>query len=243
MLASEVGRALVELGAFKMSKPLLKRLGKGDGHPVLVFPGFMASDTSTQPLRNLLNEVGYAAYGWELGRNYGSPQYILYCIKRLESIFAQNGNKRVSLIGWSLGGVYAREVAKERPDLIRQVITLGSPFAGLKEPNNVAWIYNIISGGKKVKDIPSEFLDGLDTPPPVPTTAIYTKGDGIVSWQYCLEKEEGPMRQNIQVKGSHCGLAHNPTVLPIILNRLSLQKHEWQPYQSRWWGKNSLGVA
>lgn len=237
-LISEAGWAVMELGAFKLTKPLLRRLGTGDGHPVLILPGFMASDFSTSPLRHLLNEIGYTAYGWEMGRNYGSPQYILYGVRKLEKIFAENGNKRVSIIGWSLGGVYAREIAKERPDLVRQVITLGSPFAGLVKPNNAAWLYNIVSGGKKVKDIPSEFLEGLPEPPPVPTTAIYTKGDGVVSWQYCLEQEEGPQRQNIQVKGSHCGLGHNPVVLSIILDRLAFKKQEWRRYQWPWMKKN-----
>lgn len=227
LFATEVGRAIVEYGALKVSSPLLNQLKKGDGHPVIVIPGFMSSDKSTGALRTFLEKIGYSVYGWELGRNYGATKYVRQLLDRVEDIKEQHQGEAVSVIGWSLGGVYAREIAKERPDLVRQVITLGSPFAGLKKTNNVSWVYRLINSGRSIKDIKSNMMEKMSVSPPVPTTAIFSKGDGIVSWQYCMELKETDIAQNIQVKGSHLGLGHNPTVFPIIADRLAQHPDYW----------------
>ena len=233
LFASEGVRALVELGSFYASKPLLKKVGEGDGHPVLVLPGFMASDRSTQPMRRLLNKVGYDALAWELGTNYGSVEYVEHNIERVQHIYRNTGRK-VSIIGWSLGGVYAREIARQCEGQVRQVITLGSPFGGLKEKNNASWLYRVISG-QRVEDIEHDFIAEMLKSPSVPTTAIYTKGDGIVSWQHCIELQEGPLTQNVQVKGSHCGLGVNPSVILCVMDRLAQSEQAWQRFEPEWY--------
>lgn len=229
-LFTEWGRAITELGFSIPYRKFLASRNYGDQHPVLVLPGFMASDSSTVPLRKFLSQSGYKAYGWDLGRNTAKVEYLGLLIEKLESIYEEHG-ERISLIGWSLGGVFARQLAKARPNLVRQVITLGSPFKGIDEANNVAWIYNVISDDKKkVKDVDPVLFADLPLPAPVPTTAIYTKEDGIVPWQLCLE-EEDEIHQNIQVRGSHFGLGVNPAVLEIIADRLLYDRENWEYFK------------
>lgn len=229
LLASEVVRAGLEYGAFRLSRPILKYNQAGDGHPILVLPGFMAGDSSTSALRKLLNEIGYAAYGWGQGRNIADPRLVDASIEKLNSLYEQYGEK-VSVIGWSLGGVYARELARACPDCVRQVITLGSPFGGIEEDNNAAWLHKILVKREKVEEFPREIMDRLALPIEVPMTAIYSESDGIVPWKCCLEAQENHQTQNIKVRGSHCGLAHNPLVLPIIFDRLMYRQSDWQAY-------------
>jgi PGAP1-like protein len=228
---SEPGRALLELGLSYPVNNFLSKQKSGDGHPVMVLPGFMSSARSTKILRNFVESLGYDVYDWGLGRNVGKINYMELLLERIDEIHQQTG-KPISLIGWSLGGIFARQVSKERPDIIRQVITLGTPFAGLAEPNNAEWIYRMLNKGKKVKHVNSTFLENLPLPAPVPTTAIYSKEDGIVPWQLCMEKEEDSIHQNIQVRGSHIGLGINPSVFSIISDRLKLQKETWQKFTS-----------
>lgn len=231
-LATEGHRALFEWSTFLPFKYLRQHTKSGDGHPVLVMPGFMASDTSTSPLRSYLDDIGYDAHGWQLGRNYGSEKYLDLLIEKVEDLFLESRQK-VSLIGWSLGGVYAREVAKQKPNLIRQVITLGSPFGGITKPNNAMWMYELLTDGRGTEDVDTSLLEGIPSPAPVPTTAIYSKEDGVVPWQTCIEHIESPIHQNIQVRGSHLGLGVNPIVLRIIEDRLQLKGANWQPFESQ----------
>lgn len=228
-LVTEIGRAATELGISIPYRKFFHNNYQGDGHPVLVLPGFMASDMSTKPLRKFIKKMGYAAYGWELGRNYAEVRTLNILLDKLEEIYEEHG-EAVTLIGWSLGGVYARQIAKGKPDMVRQIITLGSPFRGIGEPNNATWIYNMISSGKRVVDLDSELLTDLPKPAPVPTTAIYTKEDGVVPWEVCMEEEETWMHQNIQVRGSHLGLGVNPSVLNIVADRLLYNQNNWEHF-------------
>jgi len=202
---------------------------KGDGHPVLVVPGFLTSDTSTKILRDFIARIGYTPYAWELGRNYGDIEDITTLVAKLDALHNKHQEK-ISLIGWSLGGVYARELAKQRPALVRQVITLGSPFAGLQEPNNANWIFDLMKG-KKAKELDPVWLATVPNPAPVPTTALYSKKDGIVSWKVCMEKEDA-IHQNVEVKGSHLGLGFNKQVMAIIADRLPYSAANWKAYGS-----------
>ena len=229
---TEGGRALTELGLLLISKSFFMRKNVGDGHPVLVLPGFMTSDSSTKLLRRFIEDCGYNPYGWNMGTNFGSKDYIPKIRNRLLEVFEEKGEK-VTLIGWSLGGVFAREIAKSDPEKVRQVITLGSPFAGIKEPNNAAWLYDLISKDRGIEDIPEELIESFPLPTPVPTTAIYSKEDGIVSWKVCLEKELNDIRQNVQVRGSHIGLGINPTVLNIIADRLQYREENWVKFKPK----------
>ncbi len=228
-LATEGFRALAEAGASYPYRRFFADATEGDGHPILVLPGFMADDNSTARLRNYLNELGYNAYGWELGRNYGKEEMLYAIADVVEKLYETTG-KKISLIGWSLGGVYARQVAKMHTDKVRQIITLGSPFMGISEANNVAWIYNLITGGQKVAEVNPELLADLLIPAPVPTTCIYSKQDGVVPWEYCREAEETSIHQNIEVRSSHLGMANNPAVLKIITNRLQYKRETWEHF-------------
>ncbi len=219
------GRALLELGICLQTLPFLRQTPRGDGHPVLVYPGFMANNSSTSLLRWFLRDRGYAAAGWSLGRNLGHEAYLEDLNRQLASEYKRHGQK-ISLIGWSLGGVFAREVARENPAKVRQVITLGSPFSTGPSGTRVSWIYKLVTG-RTVKDEDIEHLSSALT---VPTTAIYSETDGIVNWRGCVE-EERTSCENIQVNGSHFGLGHNPMVLLAIADRLAQHPQHWQPFQ------------
>jgi hypothetical protein len=231
-LISEPGRALTELAISQSYQSLFKNQTQGDGHPVMILPGFMSTKKSTGVLRNYISNLGYDVYDWGLGRNLGKVEYMALLLEQLDEIYKKKG-QQISLIGWSLGGVFARQLAKERPDLIRQVITLGSPFSGITDPNNVQWVYEIISGGKKVQQTNPELVANMPIPAPVPTTAIYSKEDGIVPWEACMEREEDDFHQNVQVRGSHIGLGVNVSVLSIIAKQLPYNKSNWRYFQPK----------
>lgn len=204
----------------------------GDGHPVLVIPGFMGSDASTSRLRQFIAKIGYQPYAWGLGRNYAHLTDLEILSKKIEELYEKHG-EAVSLIGWSLGGVYARELAKVKKDKVRQVITLGSPFGGINEPNNASWMYRIIHKGETVNDLDQNWIADLPNPAPVPTTALYSKEDGIVPWEVCLEKVEDATHQNVEVRASHLGMAFDPAVWHIIADRLQYSKDNWKHYTSK----------
>ena len=145
--------------------------------------------------------------------------------ERLAELYARHGRK-VSVVGWSLGGIFARELARRAPDQVRAVITLGSPFAGAPKASN-AWRLYERASERKVEDWPGR--EQMKLPPPVPSTAIYSRTDGIVAWQGCLERE-GPTSENIEIEGSHCGLGHHPAALWAIADRLAQPEDGWRPF-------------
>lgn len=230
LLLSEPSRALLELGLSVSIRGISKKPKSGNGHPVMVLPGFMSSARSTSFLRKHLANIGYDVYDWGLGRNYGKLEFLDLLLEKLDEIHTKTGEK-VSLIGWSLGGIFARQAGKARPEIINQIITLGSPFSGISEPNNIHWLYSLITGGKEVRDIDQEFLEDIPKPAAVPTTAIYSKEDGVVPWEMCLEKDEDAIHQNIQVRGSHIGLGVNMSVISIIENRLKQSPENWKKFK------------
>ena len=222
-------RALWELGAFFASYPLLRLSPRGDGHPVLVLPGLAAGDASTRPLRRFLADQGWTAYGWRLGPNHGPRPGAEDAMQARLAEIAERHGRKVSLVGWSLGGVFAREMARRAPHQVRQVVTLGSPFAGAPKASNAWRLYERLSGSK-VEDWPHR--ETMKSAPPVPSTAIYSRSDGIVAWQGCLERE-GPLSENIEVPGSHCGLGHNPAALHAVADRLAQPEGAWRPFERR----------
>lgn len=228
---TELPRALAELGSLPFAAPVLASAPRGDGHPVLVLPGFIASDTSTVVLRRYLKKMGYDAHAWELGRNLG-PKAIgaegEKLVARLRAIHDLTGQK-VSLVGWSLGGIMARIVACRAPDAVRQVITLGSPFAGSPKATNVWRAYELLTGHHIESDNAKSQLAEAASPPPVPSTAIYSREDGVVAWQICRE-QPGPATDNIEVHGSHIGLGVNPAVLYAVADRLAQAEDDWHPF-------------
>ncbi len=225
-LLSEPIRAILELGITYPFNRVYHQEVRGDGHPVLILPGFLSSEKSTKNLRKFVASQGYDVYDWGLGRNMGKLEYMEILLTRIDQIYQETG-RPISLIGWSLGGVFARQLGKERPEIVRQIITMGSPFAGLSEPNNVSWIYSILNYGKKVKDVNQTLLEDLPKPAPVPTTAIYSKIDGFVPWKFCIERKEDDIHQNIEVLSSHIGMGGHLVVHAIIEDRLFRDKHNW----------------
>ncbi|MBL7814292.1 MAG: hypothetical protein JNL70_04725 [Saprospiraceae bacterium] len=196
---------------------------KGDGHPVLAVPGFLCTDYSMRYLRKFVNKLGYTAYGWELGRNMCDLKDLNDLNRlnaRVDEIYRKH-NTKITLIGWSMGGVYVRELAKQRPHLFRQVITMGSPFGDGYAPTNGTWLFELLHDSSKIDD---NWRRQIPNPAPIRTTAIYTKQDGIVPWAACLEKIEDDLHQNIEVVGSHWALGMNPTVLKIVEDKLVAQQ-------------------
>jgi hypothetical protein len=227
---TELPRALAELNAFAHAVPLLQTLPRGDGHRVLVVPGFMGDDRSTAPLRWFLASRGYRAMPWRLGRNLGPTDEI---IDGMEALLARYATpvQRISIVGWSLGGIFARELARSHAGVVRSVITLASPFqlhAGERDLTNAAEAYDaasVLHSPRADRFVPFEGRP----PMPVPTTNIYSRADGVVPWESCVDVA-GDRCENIEVPGSHAGLGHNPVVLALIADRLAQPDGSWHPY-------------
>lgn len=228
LLALEM-RAVWEFGALLPAWPLLARAPRGDSHHVMVFPGLSANDVSTMPLRLYLQSLKHTPWGWEQGFNLGPRPGVLDEAKdHLVRTFEATGRK-VSLIGWSLGGVYARELAKEMPHMVRSVITLGTPFAGSHKSTNVWRIYELASG-RSVEREASNY--DLPAAPPVPTTSIYSRSDGVVAWQGSVQSlsKANPHTENIEVMASHLGLGFNPSAWWAVADRLAQPEGGWKPF-------------
>lgn len=231
LLALAEGRALFELAAFYAMRPLLSTLPRGDGHPVLVLPGFLASDSSTAPMRRLLKSLGYAPHGWGLGRNVRVDNQRIEALSAvLLNIHAETGRK-VSIVGWSLGGVLARELAKMHPEAVRLVISLGSPITDDRGHTNARRLFEYLNG-KNPEPLQDGKFTGLNKAPPVPTTSILTRTDGIVHWRGSVQ-EPGGQTENIEVHASHIGLGVNPSVMVAIADRLRQPEGEWTPFAAR----------
>nr|MBA2282375.1 hypothetical protein [Acidimicrobiia bacterium] len=224
-------RALFELGAFAAASPVLRRLGRGDRHPVLVLPGFTAGDRSTVALRSTVRGWGYWVHGWRLGLNLGpTPDRVAGVEARLLEVHARH-QRPITLVGWSLGGIYARELARAHPDKVRQVISLGSPFRiSPHDRSALSPLVDRLFGKELMEEARATWVPEGDRPAvPVPTTAIYSRTDGVVRWHLCID-DEGPQRENIEVRGSHSGLGWNPAVLFALADRLAQPEGDWRPF-------------
>jgi pimeloyl-ACP methyl ester carboxylesterase len=230
LLALE-SRAPWELAASIASYPLLRQAPRGDGHPVIVFPGLAASDMSTLPLRAFLAERGYQPLGWELRFNLGPRAGVLEkSLERVRRIRRETGRK-VSLMGWSLGGVYARELAKLAPEDVRCVVTLGSPFTGHPKANHLWRVFELACGHRLEA---SDRFRGVHAPPPVPTTSIYSRSDGIVAWQCCVQQPT-EQAESIEVAASHIGIGMNPATWYAVADRLGQSARGWRPFHREGW--------
>lgn len=182
--------------------------------PVLVLPGFLASDLSTKPFREALSARGWEVHGWGLGLNKGACRNMLAAVEELVDQIAGDG--KIVVIGWSFGGLYAREVAKLRPDKIERVITMGTPFSGDPRANNLWRTYEKVAG-YPVDQTPFDVK--LNEKPPVPTTALWSRGDGIVA-AACARGLPGESDRRIQVNCSHIGYMTKASVLQKVLGLL-----------------------
>lgn len=223
------GRCLWEGAALLAIQPLLALAPRGDGHQVLVLPMLLGNDLSTWLPRESLSRLGYQARPWNLGTNRGPvPGLMAACRERLQALHRQDGRK-LSLIGWSLGGLYARELARQAPELVRLVITLGSPVTGDPAPAEFWKLHAAFTGQPMGLGEPG---GSLAEPPPVPTTAIFSRSDGIVPWANSQERA-GPLTENIEIESSHLGLGVNPMAIHVIANRLAQPEGAWRPYADR----------
>jgi pimeloyl-ACP methyl ester carboxylesterase len=222
--------AVWEYGAFLAAAPLLRLLPAGDGHPVLVLPGFGGSDQSTAQLRVVLRRRGHATHGWGLGRNLGPHEPVLDGLTRRLLALHDRTGRSVSLVGWSLGGIYARELAYEHSGVVRQVITLGAPFRFRDgDRGNASALYDLI--GPPADPFPGHALAEHERPDlEVPSTSIYTRTDGIVRWHACIDRA-APLRENIEVRGTHSGLGYNVAAAVAVADRLAQPEGAWKPFR------------
>jgi hypothetical protein len=236
LLSLEGIRALYEYGfGLLLNLPVQTISPKGDGHPIMVIPGLGTSDGSTNYIRSFLSGIGYSPHSWGLGRNLGPRQGMDKLLDQLTDRTAEiskaAGGQPVSIIGWSLGGIYSREIAKICPEIVRQVITLGTPFKSIGQGTNVAALYEFLSKDQSHKD--PTIIKRISEPPPVPFTSLYSKTDGVVHWESSIE-DEGPISENIEVPASsHLGLGHNPISMYVIANRLAQSRENWTRYNSK----------
>lgn len=253
---TEPVRAAVDFGLLATTAPLLTLLPRGDGHPVLVLPGLGGADASTITLRTILRRLGYRAHGWGLGRNVGPTARAVNGLRDQVDELTNRFGVPVSLIGWSLGGIYARQMARRKPEAIRQVITLGCPVGLVRirpraAPRRVRaeqrtvnrlyddwshypqwprwseWVRWFAGLRAEIPDLPFEPGDG---PLPVPTTSIYSRLDGIVGWRLCLN-DPAPQAENIAVAASHAAFAYHPAAIWAIADRLAQPAGQWTPFR------------
>lgn len=187
-------------------------IAPGQGQPVVVYPGYLTSDISSIRLRRSLRAAGYSAYGWEIGQNKGARADLLDRLERkLDSIVKRHGQP-ATLIGWSLGGLFAREMAKQRPDMVRSVITLGSPFSGNPRANNAWRIYEFLND-HRVDNPP--IAGNLADKPPVRTIAVWSPRDGIVA-PASARGLPGESDLQVELRERHLALARAPAGIRLI---------------------------
>lgn len=200
-------RIVFDLARAPLSTGRLLRAPTGDDRPMFVLPGLGASDASLVPLRRYLAGRNHVAQGWGLGRNRGDvADAIRRFLPRLEAA-VESAGRPANLVGWSLGGVVAREATRERPDLVCRVATFGTPLFGPR--GSVA---GSVFDAQQIDHIESLIASRAGTPVPRPVMAIYSKHDGIVDWRACVD-EQTPFALNIEVTATHFGMGVSPDVM------------------------------
>ncbi|MDO8863728.1 alpha/beta fold hydrolase [Haliea sp. E1-2-M8] len=229
LLLSEPFRAATEFARHRLGK--VYDAEPGDGHPVVIFPGLGADGESVATLRAYCLALGYDAFDWGQGFNNGPKGDLdtwLHTLKSRIVDLLSGHTQPATLIGWSLGGLYARELSKLMAPRIRQVITMGTPFNAEADHTNVGWLFRYLSGSSTAID-PALSLR-LRTPPPIRTTSIYSRSDGVVAWETCCHLERSSLVHDIEVSGSHLGMNWNRDVLAVVADRLGQQPGPWRRY-------------
>lgn len=210
----EAGSVLF-LKARRLAAALVADEVAAEGRPVLVIPGLLASDHSTALLRRSLQRAGFRVHGWELGLNLGVRSDLL---DRLERQLERTARyEPAAVVGWSLGGLYARELAKRRPELVSRVVTLGSPFSGNMRSNHAWRLYELINDHKV--DSPPIAVR-LHEKPPVPTVALWSRRDGIVA-PACARGREGECDRHVELSCTHMGFVSDPSALRAVAEALA----------------------
>lgn len=229
-MASLEFRAVGERLSFEAISPLLRAFPTGDGHSVLVLPGFTTTDTSTYPMRRLFYDLGYRTYRWRLGRNKGPTERIVPGLLRLIERIIDRADGPISIVGWSLGGIYARELARHYPDDVRQVITLGSPITMTAGDRSTAtWLWEYFEP-RFVEFVHLDIPESEREPLSMPATSVFTSSDGVINWRTSLI-DETDHSQNVEVWGSHGGLGYNPSALYVVADRLAQPADDWQRFR------------
>lgn len=224
---------VLEYARARLSADLIDQWPRGDGHPVVVIPGFLAGPASTRLLRHTLRRLGYQPHDWGLGLNLGYVSRIEDHLAELVRRLHLENDRRVSIIGWSAGGIYGREAARKVPDHVRMVITLGSPFRGNHLASNAWRTWTLFNRGPDATELLSDAARiGREQPLDVPTTCVFSKNDGIVAWECCTSLP-APRTENIEVSSSHLGYGHSLESLYVIADRLALPEGRWRPYRNR----------
>lgn len=229
LLGTEPLRAAMEFARHKLAKPAHAK--PGDGHPVVIFPGLGADGKSVATLRAHCRALGYDAFDWSQGFNTGPKGDLdvwLHTVKSQVAGLLAGHTQQATLIGWSLGGLYAREIGKLMAPRVRQVITMGTPFNAEADHTNVGWLYRLLGGGSSVID--QALSKRLRTPPPMRTTSIYSRSDGVVAWQTCRHDIGSHLVHDIEVDGSHIGMGWNRNVLAAVADRLGQPTGPWRRY-------------
>ena len=231
-------RALLEMATLPWSLPLLMTAPRGDGHPVLLLPGFLASETSLFALKIFLGNRGYDVHTWGLGRNVGFLSKHAQALEQNIRHMHHKSGRRVSLVGWSLGGVFALYGAHQAPECVRSVITLGSPVSvdpeGSKSPPIVQALYRLIAhplGPTAHSMQPRVRKLREKNAPSVPMSCLYSLSDGVVPPQEATIDGDPAMHENIRVPGSHTGLGVNALVLCVLADRLAQPEGQWRPFE------------
>jgi pimeloyl-ACP methyl ester carboxylesterase len=184
---------------------------------VLVLPGFGTGDRATALLRRYLSFLGHDVHGWGLGRNDGDVPRLVRLVRERVAALHRSTGRRVSLVGWSLGGYVAREVSRDVPADVERVVTLGSPVVGGPKYTLTAWTYR-----KRGIDLDA-IEDAVDAREAVPLTrpvsAIYSRRDRVVAWEACLDRRNGCV-EHVEVSTTHLGLAYSPEVYLLVAERL-----------------------
>ena len=229
LLGLEPWRATVELVRSAWSTAPVSP--PGDGHRVIVIPGLCSSTWAIAPTIRLCRRLGYEAQDWGRGMNTGPGVDVDAWLHELaaELRIDEGAAESVTLVGWSLGGLYAREMAKLAAGRVRQVVTIGTPFNADADYTRVGWLFSLLSGRRV--DFNAPLVQRLRTPPPVPTTSIYTRQDGVVAWQTCTHHKRYRLAEDIEVVSSHLGMGWNPAVMSIVANRLAQVPGNWRAYQ------------
>lgn len=231
LLGVEPFRAALEFAWHKVGKSGDAK--PGDGHPVVIFPGLGADGNSVSTLRGHCRALGYDAFDWGQGFNTGPQGDLdawLHTLKSQVVDLLAGHTQAATLIGWSLGGLYAREIGKLMAPRIRQVITIGTPFNAQADHTNVGWLFRLLSGTSSTLD--PALSRRLRTPPPLRTTSIYSRSDGVVAWQTCRHHRRSSLVHDIEVDGSHIGMGWNREVLAAVADRLAQPPGPWRRYVS-----------
>lgn len=196
-----------------------KKENIGNGAVVVVIPGLLTSDYFTFILRGFLVKKGFRVYGWEFGTNLGDMTILPRLEARIMEIHQKSG-KKVNLVGWSMGGLYAREIAQNHVDIVESIITVGSPYRDIYAPNNAKWVFDLLN---KDVSVDNALIERLSCPTTVRSTSIYSPKDGIVSWEACKDDVIDNLHNSVAVNTSHFGMGAHMEVQKAVLKGLVFQ--------------------